>query len=33
MDVVEINPVLDHYNRTAELMVELVGSAFGLRIL
>jgi hypothetical protein len=25
--------VLDHYNRTAELMVELVGSAFGLRIL
>jgi arginase len=33
MDVVEINPVLDHYNRTAELMVELVGSAFGARIL
>lgn len=33
MDVVEINPVLDHYNRTAQLMVELVGSAFGLRIL
>jgi arginase len=33
MDVVEINPVLDHYNRTAELAVGLVGSAFGLRIL
>ena len=33
MDVVEINPVLDHYNRTAELAVGLVRSAFGLRIL
>jgi arginase len=33
MDVVEINPVLDHNNRTAELIVELVGSAFGQRIL
>jgi arginase len=33
IDVVEINPVLDHYNRTAELAVGLVRSAFGLRIL
>jgi arginase len=33
MDVVEINPVLDHYNKTAELAVGLVGSVFGLRIL
>ncbi len=33
MDMVEINPVLDHYNRTAELAVGLVGSAFGLKIL
>jgi arginase len=33
MDVVEVNPVLDHYNRTAELAVGLVRSAFGLRIL
>jgi arginase len=33
MDVVEINPVLDHHNRTAELAVALVRSAFGLRII
>jgi arginase len=33
MDVVEINPVLDLHNRTAELAVGLVASAFGLRIL
>lgn len=33
MDVVEINPVLDDHNRTAELCVWLVSSAFGLRIL
>ena len=33
MDVVEINPVLDSHNRTAELAVGLTGSAFGLRIL
>lgn len=33
MDIVEINPVLDQYNRTAELCVGLVTSAFGLRIL
>jgi arginase len=32
MDVVEINPVLDDHNRTAELAVGLVRSAFGLRI-
>ena len=33
MDVVEVNPVLDELNRTAELAVGLVGSAFGQRIL
>jgi arginase len=33
MDIVEINPVLDSHNRTAELAVGLVLSAFGLRIL
>jgi len=33
MDMVEINPVLDDHNRTAELCVGLVTSAFGLRIL
>ena len=33
MDVVEINPVLDEMNRTAELCVGLATSAFGLRIL
>jgi arginase len=33
MDVVEINPVLDQMNRTAELCVGLATSAFGLRIL
>ena len=33
MDIVEINPVLDVHNRTAELSVGLVTSAFGLRIL
>jgi arginase len=33
MDMVEINPVLDDHNRTAELCVHLVTSAFGLRIL
>lgn len=33
MDIVEINPVLDAHNRTAELAVGLVTSAFGLRIL
>ena len=33
MDIVENNPVLDEFNRTAELSVGLVTSAFGLRIL
>jgi arginase len=33
MDIVEINPVLDEMNRTADLCVGLVTSGFGLRIL
>jgi arginase len=33
MEVVEVNPILDDHNRTAELSVELVASAFGKRIL
>ena len=33
MDIVEINPVLDQHNMTADLCVGLVTSAFGLRIL
>jgi len=33
MDLVEINPVLDERNRTAELAVDLIVSAFGARIL
>jgi arginase len=33
MDVVEVNPILDHENGTAELAVELVASALGARIL
>ena len=33
MDMVEINPVLDDHNRTAEMCVGMVASAFGLRIL
>ena len=33
MDVVEVNPVLDTMNRTADLAVELVLSAMGKRIL
>ena len=32
MDVVEVNPILDQANRTAELAVELVLSAFGQEI-
>lgn len=32
MDVVEVNPILDVHNRTAELAVGLIGSAFGQRI-
>jgi arginase len=33
LDVVEVNPVLDTQNRTAELAVQLVLSAFGQRII
>jgi arginase len=33
LDVVEVNPVLDAQNRTAELAVGLVLSAFGQRII
>ncbi|WP_324758986.1 arginase [Haloarcula montana] len=33
MEVVEVNPILDEHNRTAELACELVSSAFGERIL
>lgn len=33
MDLVEVNPVLDEHNRTAELGTQLVLSAFGQRIL
>jgi arginase len=33
MDFVEINPILDSHNQTAELSVALIASAFGRRIL
>jgi len=33
LDVVEVNPVLDRENETAELAVELVASALGARII
>ncbi len=33
MDIVEVNPVIDEHNRTAELAVELAVSAFGKKIL
>ncbi len=33
MDIVEINPILDHGNRTAKIAVELAASAFGAAIL
>jgi len=33
MDIVEVNPVLDEHNRTAEVARELILSAFGKRIL
>lgn len=33
LDVVEINPILDHHNQTARLAVELTASLFGKRIL
>jgi arginase len=33
LEVVEVNPILDRENGTAELAVELVASALGARIL
>ncbi len=33
MEMVEVNPILDEHNRTAELGCELVASAFGKRVL
>ena len=33
LEVVEINPILDHENKTARLAVELIASALGARIL
>ena len=33
MDIVEINPILDTMNKTAELAVELAASLLGQRIL
>ncbi|MFM9012904.1 MAG: arginase family protein, partial [Gemmatimonadota bacterium] len=33
LDVVEVNPVLDEHNRTAEIAAELILSALGKRIL
>lgn len=33
LDLVEVNPILDQYNRTAELAVALIASLFGQRIL
>ena len=33
MDVVEVNPILDTHNRTAELAVDLLGNGFGERVL
>ena len=33
LEVVEVNPVIDEVNRTADLAVELVMSALGKRIL
>jgi arginase len=33
VDVVEINPILDERNRTAELAVELLASLLGQQIL
>jgi arginase len=32
-EVVEVNPVFDQHNRTAELACELVASVFGKRVL
>jgi arginase len=33
MEVVEVNPVIDEVNRTADLAVELILSALGKKIL
>ncbi|PSP82881.1 arginase [Halobacteriales archaeon QS_1_68_17] len=33
LELVEVNPILDSHNRTAELAVELAASAFGKRVL
>ena len=33
LDLVEVNPILDEYNRTAELAVDLAASLFGQRII
>ncbi len=33
MEVVEVNPVIDEVNRTADLAVELIMSGMGKRIL
>ncbi len=33
LELVEVNPVLDEHNATADLAVELACSAFGKRIL
>jgi len=33
LEIVEINPVIDEHNRTADLAVELACSAFGKKIL
>jgi arginase len=33
VELVEVNPILDRHNETAELAVELVASAFGKAIL
>ena len=33
LEVVEVNPILDIQNKTAELAVELIESAFGKRIM
>jgi arginase len=33
LEMVEVNPILDEHNRSAELAVELVESAFGKKIL
>lgn len=32
MDLVEVNPILDHSNRTANLAIELLCSAMGQKI-